>query len=312
MLVCAIKENPDSNIYIKVHPDMLQNPNRGGVTNQKYGHFTDIDLSGYKNVFLLSEYCNPIGLLKSVDKVYVCTSQMGFESLLCGKETHIFGSPFYAGYGVGIQRSTSKAILRRTTKRSIEEIFYISYIKYSKYYHPLKRQECEIEDIIDFLMYAKKLYEMEFNHDKNISTNNLINIAFSFDKKYIVPLMVSILSLLTAKDDQCTYNIHILHSNEENSDLLKIERYVKKFNNLNSIRFYNIGNYFNNGYEVRGISRATYYRLLLPSIIDQKIDTIIYSDSDYLYFRGLNFISQINIGNYYLAACPDIGLNSST
>lgn len=158
MFETAIKENPNSDIIIKIHPDNLLNKG-----NCYYNEETQKE-----NIYLMSEEINPISLLEIVDKVYVCTSQLGFEALMMGKEVHTFGMPFYAGYGLTIDYQKCE---RRTNKRTLEEIFYITYINYSYYVNPEKEERCEIEEAIDYLIKLRREYFLEFNircDDKNI------------------------------------------------------------------------------------------------------------------------------------------------
>lgn len=146
MYNAALKENPDADIIIKSHPDKIR------------GHYGNIELAS--NVYLMDEPINPISLLEYVDKVYVCTSQMGFEALMCGKEVHVFGMPFYAGWGVTHDRLKCE---RRTRKRTVEEIFYFAYIEYSHYVSYETNSECEIEQCMDELLQLRQEYFKEMN-----------------------------------------------------------------------------------------------------------------------------------------------------
>ena len=309
MLEAAINENKDSEIYVKVHPDMIQNKNRGGVKNRSYGHYTDFDFSKYDNVKLIAEYCNVISLLKLMDKVYVCTSQAGFEALMCGKETHIFGSPYYAGYGLGIQRRTSQAIKRRIKKRTLEEIFFIAYILYSKYYNPIERKFCSIEEIIDHIKYEKGRFFMTYYNLIN-SDHKTINVAFAMDIHYVKLTAVSILSLLK-NSNVGSYNFYILHDGGIESKKLKnLEMILRNYKNTKNVSFINMGDSFNKAFETRGITKTTYYRLALPEVIEKSVDSIIYCDSDILFKNGLHELADYRLGSYSLAGCLDIGLNS--
>ena len=153
MLEVAIKENYNADIIIKTHPDALvKNSERAKC------YYSSEDIK--ENVYLMAEEINPISLLEIVDKVYVCTSQLGFEALMMGKEVHVFGMPFYAGYGLTIDYQKCE---RRKNNRTLEEIFYITYINYSYYVNPEKEERCEIEDAIDYLIKLRREYFLEFN-----------------------------------------------------------------------------------------------------------------------------------------------------
>lgn len=145
MLNCAIKENPDADIIIKTHPDTK--------TGARTGYYSNIEQK--ENIYLFSDAINPISLINYVDKVYVCSTQLGFEALMCNKEVHIFGMPFYAGWGLANERQSCH---RRTNKRTIEELFYIAYIMYSYYINPQTKQQCEIEEAMDFLLNLRNEY----------------------------------------------------------------------------------------------------------------------------------------------------------
>lgn len=145
MLKTAIADNPDADIIVKIHPDVLAKKRQGFFGN----------LKEHDNVYIQSEAINPISLIQYVDKVYVGSSQLGFEALMCGKEVHVFGVPFYAGWGLTVDYMTCS---RRTRKRSLEEIFYIAYILYTAYVDPIKKKKIEIEEAIEFLLSLREEY----------------------------------------------------------------------------------------------------------------------------------------------------------
>ena len=147
MLECAIKENPNADIIVKTHPDTI-----AGTGGYYKG------LKEHDNIYLQTDPINPICLIQYCSKVYVCTTQFGFEALMCGKEVHVFGMPFYAGWGLTQDRQKCH---RRKTKRSLEEIFYIAYIEYSFYVNPDTGKQCEIEEAIDYLLKLRSEYFKE-------------------------------------------------------------------------------------------------------------------------------------------------------
>jgi len=145
MLEKAIEENPDADIIVKTHPET--------ISGLKGGYYTD--LRPHDNIYTMTEPINPISLIKYCDKVYVCTTQLGFEALMCGKEVRVFGMPFYAGWGLTRDEQVCE---RRTNTRTLEEIFYIAYIMYSWYVNPEKQCRCEIEEAMDYLLKLREEY----------------------------------------------------------------------------------------------------------------------------------------------------------
>ncbi len=145
MLQAAIDENPDADIIVKTHPDTMTG-NRGGYYSC---------LKEHDNIYKQTSPINPISLIQYADKVYVVSTQLGFEALMCGKKVNVFGMPFYAGWGLTNDRQSCK---RRTNQRTLEEVFYISYILYTHWVNPETEKRCEIEEAIDYLLKLRKEY----------------------------------------------------------------------------------------------------------------------------------------------------------
>ena len=139
MLECAQKENPDADILVKTHPDTM--------TGKRGGYYSNIKET--KNIFKITFPINPYTLLSLVDKVYVCSTQFGFEALMANKEVHTFGMPFYANWGLTID---DQILSRRTNKRSLEEIFYIFYCLYTHWCNPITQKPCSINEALHAIL----------------------------------------------------------------------------------------------------------------------------------------------------------------
>ncbi|WP_324646795.1 capsular polysaccharide biosynthesis protein [Acinetobacter sp. MD2] len=145
MLNQAIRNHPKATIWMKVHPDV--------VAKKAKGHF-DLTALQHPNIKICSENYNPIQLLKCMNEVYVVSSQLGFEALLCGKKVHCFGMPWYAGWGVTCDEHAPTHLVtnRRIVKRSVEQLFAAAYFNYARYISPVSHQRCELEEVIDVLI----------------------------------------------------------------------------------------------------------------------------------------------------------------
>ena len=159
MLDAAILENPDADIIVKTHPDII------AAKGRKKGYYSQLKAHG--NIYLMTDAINPISLIKYCDKVYVCSTQLGFEALMCGKETHVFGMPFYAGWGLTKDRQKCS---RRTNSRLLEEVFYIAYIMYSYYVNPKTQSRCEIEEAMDYLLELRDEYFTKYEIRKDLKS----------------------------------------------------------------------------------------------------------------------------------------------
>ncbi|MBC5857891.1 capsular polysaccharide biosynthesis protein [Campylobacter jejuni] len=165
MIKDAIKENPDSKIYIKIHPDVLSGKKQ-----------SDLDINSLpKECILIAENFNPIALLEFFDKVYTKTSGMGFEALIMDCGCVCYGMPFYAGWGLTKDRLECK---RRTQKRSLEEVFYAAYILYTEYFNPYLNQKSDIFDTIKTLAKYKDI--------EKANSNRLFMLGFTLWKRHFI------------------------------------------------------------------------------------------------------------------------------
>ena len=151
MLNTAIRENPDADILVKTHPDTI-----AGKKGEKKGYYQD--LKEHDNIYKVTFPINPYSLMELCDKVYVVSSQFGLEALMAGKEVHVFGMPFYAGWGLTID---DQHLDRRTNMRTLEELFYIFYCMYTHWVDPDKGCETTIDAVID------KMIELRDEYNRN-------------------------------------------------------------------------------------------------------------------------------------------------
>jgi len=141
MLSAAIAENPDSEIVVKVHPEV--------VSGKKLGHLLDARGS---NVRVIGIDINPWSLIEEVDRVYVVSSQLGLEALLAGKSVVCFGAPFYAGWGLTEDRVE---VSRRAARPNIEQLFAALYFDYCRYVLPETSKQISFEEAVDWLVRSR-------------------------------------------------------------------------------------------------------------------------------------------------------------
>jgi len=146
MIQDAIKENPNAEIFLKIHPDVLSGKKESNI---------DIDFAK-QHCTVITQNINPIVLLEKFEKVYTQTSQMGFEALLLDKDVYLYGAPFYAGWGL---TNDKVQVQRRTRNITLEEIFAGAYILYTKYYNPYAQKETNIIDTIKTIVSYRTIYE---------------------------------------------------------------------------------------------------------------------------------------------------------
>ena len=136
---------------------------------------------------------------------------------------------------------------------------------------------------------------------------NKIPIVFAFDSNIVDPACVCMTSLMEHARENTFYEFIIVHSPKELSNKERLNRIPQKYSNC-EIRYIEIDNTFEKSFEIRGVTIATYYRLLLADLIPD-YDKVIYSDVDIIYRMDLSEVYNTNIEDNYLAATLDLGLN---
>ena len=151
MLEAALIENPQAEIWVKTHPDVL--------TGKKRGYLPAAGLAQHPDprLHVLAEDVSPLGLLEQVDRVYVVTSQMGFEALMLEKPVVCFGQPWYAGWGLTDDRHPGMDALRarRPVRRTLAQLFEAAYLHYARYIDPATGEQGGIFEVIDWLVRNK-------------------------------------------------------------------------------------------------------------------------------------------------------------
>jgi len=146
MLEAAIDENPEADVYVKTHPDVIAGDKQGYLTSEATN----------RGIVLLSDPVNPLSLLKTFDHVYVGTSQLGFEALLCGKPVSVFGRPFYAGWGLTDDRV---ALPGRGVQRSLRELFYVAYMHNTRYVNPVTAELWTLPECLEHVLLQKRVFQ---------------------------------------------------------------------------------------------------------------------------------------------------------
>ena len=137
-----------------------------------------------------------------------------------------------------------------------------------------------------------------------------IPIVFAIDKNVVVPCAVTITSLLLNAGRNTQYDIYILCEQKSlpQVDRTLIQEAFKDYSQA-SIHFVDVGDAFSDVPEMKRVTKATYYRLLIPELFPQ-IDRVIYSDIDIVFQRDLSSTFETSFPNGELvAAVLDLAIN---
>ena len=150
MLHAACTENPESLVVVKTHPDVLAGKKKSAI-----GKVFQTD-----QVIWVADDVHPHALIEVASKVYVMTSQVGFEALMFGKPVVCFGVPFYSGWGLTDDRGQVPD--RRSRQVTVNELLHASLVQYPIYVHPDTGVRCEIEDITAWLIRQRRSVQKKY------------------------------------------------------------------------------------------------------------------------------------------------------
>lgn len=145
MLEEALTAHPDCHVVLKVHPEVAQ--------GRKIGHFDLKALADRPRLHVIGNETHPAVLLAHAVAVYTVTSQLGFEALLWKKPVHVYGMPFYAGWGLTHDRLPAPA---RRRPASLEQLAHAALIDYPRYFDPETSQPCEAEIVLAWLALQRQ------------------------------------------------------------------------------------------------------------------------------------------------------------
>lgn len=122
---------PDAFIVFKNHPDVAAKLRDGG----KQPSDADLNVSGGD----ISAW------IDWADRIETISSLSGFEALLRGRTVGVYGTPFYAGWGLTEDYGEETD---RGLKRNIDQLVAASLILYPRYIHPKSLLPCSPEKTI--------------------------------------------------------------------------------------------------------------------------------------------------------------------
>lgn len=141
MLKTALAENPDKTIVIKSHPDSAKDASKS--------HFDWSEVSKNSRIRVIRDTCHIVSLIENASSVYTVCSQVGFEALIWNVPVKCFGSPFYSGLGLTEDYTSRPAPTKGPV--ALHQLILAALKKYSLYWNPVTKSECEPEEIISLL-----------------------------------------------------------------------------------------------------------------------------------------------------------------
>ncbi|MEL6450059.1 MAG: capsular polysaccharide biosynthesis protein [Pseudomonadota bacterium] len=138
MLFVAQEDHPGARILIKTHPETVQ--------GYRAGYFGAEDAND--RVELFDDVVSPWTLMEGAIAVYTVSSGLGFEAILAGHKPHVFGQPFYAGWGL---TQDAFPVQRRQRRLTRAQLFAATMMLYPTWYDPHRDALCDLETAMEAL-----------------------------------------------------------------------------------------------------------------------------------------------------------------
>lgn len=137
-----------------------------------------------------------------------------------------------------------------------------------------------------------------------------VPIIFAIDDNVVVPCGVTITSLLRNASPDTLYNIFILCEEDKLPEESRNKLLAAFSSEINChIEFVDVGDSYSDVPEMQRITKATYYRLLIPTLFPQ-FDRAIYSDIDIIFQRDLSELYEKSFpNNELIAATLDLAID---
>lgn len=145
MLDDALATHSDCTVVVRMHPEV--------VSGRKKGHYDLTALRKNPRVRVVADGSHPSAWIENARAVYTVTSQLGFEALLWSKPVHVYGIPFYAGWGLTLDRQQVPA---RRHPVALEQLVHACLVRYARYFDPETGKPCEIETLMNWIALQRE------------------------------------------------------------------------------------------------------------------------------------------------------------
>jgi capsular polysaccharide export protein len=105
-----------------------------------------MDADALANTYRLDKHESICAALPQVDHVYTLGASEGMHALLAGVPVHVFGSPYYAGWGL---THDNQPFPDRTARPSLAALFDVVFLRFARYLNPVTHTRGTLDDLLD-------------------------------------------------------------------------------------------------------------------------------------------------------------------
>ncbi len=130
------------------------------------------------------------------------------------------------------------------------------------------------------------------------------HIAFSADRNFSIPLALASLSLIRAAESASRYHLHILGIDVDASVTAQIRELCVAGGHRCS--YHDVGQALQDVSTTDYFPSAAFARFLLPELLPDEVERVIYSDSDVMICRDLAELYDLDMGAHLLGAVQEL------
>ncbi|ABA48350.1 capsular polysaccharide biosynthesis protein [Burkholderia pseudomallei] len=98
------------------------------------------------DIHRLGEHESLCAALEHVDHVYTVGASEGMQALLAGRRVHVFGAPYYAGWGL---TDDAVQLPGRHARPTLAALFDVVFLRFARYLNPATHAPGRIDDLLD-------------------------------------------------------------------------------------------------------------------------------------------------------------------
>ncbi|MBC8751455.1 MULTISPECIES: capsular polysaccharide export protein, LipB/KpsS family [Paraburkholderia] len=155
MLQAATSAHPQAEFWIAQSND----PGRGRWLS------ASLELTLPAGTRRFAEHESVCAALPHVDHVYTLGASEGMQALLAGARVHVFGAPYYAGWGL---THDDQPLPNRTARPTLAALFDVVFVRSTRYLNPATHAPGALDDLLD---------SIELQHTVQQRFTDLQNVA---------------------------------------------------------------------------------------------------------------------------------------
>ena len=154
LLQAARRAQPSAFVVYKPHPDVMSGNRAGRLALAEAMRWADhVETSA-----------SVVSCIEACDEVHTMTSLTGFDALLRGKKVVTYGQPFYAGWGLTLDRAgeggaPTPALARRTRRLTLDELVAGTLLHYPVYWDWTLKGYTTCEAVLNTLLAERTALE---------------------------------------------------------------------------------------------------------------------------------------------------------